>query len=417
MCSARSFAAVALLLSGPVATQDWPVFRGPSCQGIARGTPLPPRPTEQHVRWRVAVGAGHSSPVVVGERLYLTRMAAEPDKREVVCLDASTGAQRWAAPCAFQAHRQHRFNSSASATPAADAEGVCVVWSSGAALEARAFHADGKPNWHRRLGGFAAQHGSGASPILCAGLLVVANDNASDDSFLVALDRATGKERWRVKRKKADSSTAYSCPVVVGSGPRAPYLLFASTTHGLTAVAPQSGAVLWELDLALKHRCVATPCLIGDTLFVSAGSGGGGKDAVLVRLPALPDQQPKLQQRLRKVLPYVPCALAGAGEVLWVTDGGVACRVSVADGAVRWQQRLGGSFFSSPVTDGKTVFVADRAGVLHSFPFAGREPEMARFDLGSPVFATPAIAHGRLYVRTAKELVCLGAAPRKARKL
>lgn len=397
----------------PVAApgQEWTRFRGPDGQGIA-SSPLPEELGPAQVRFRVKAGSGHSSPVLWGEKLFLTRTHPDGRHREIVCYDAGAGRELWVRKRPLETLGQHRLNDFASTTPTVDASTVYVVWAQGEGLEALALDHAGKLRWARRFGSFRAQHGHGTSPVLAGGTLIIANDNAGPESFLMALDPETGKTRWQLERRSKSRSTAYSTPVPyrVQEGPE--LLLFSSTAHGLTAVDPKTGRQHWEWNPSFRSRCVNTPCLVAGLVFYSTGSGGGGKEAAVLRLGA---KRPEVAFELRRALPYVPSAIALDGRLYLFSDGGILSCYDTS-GALVGRQRLEGSFFSSPVSDGKTIYIADRAGVLYSIAPGAKFAVRGSMELGSAVQATPAIAGGRLYVRTAQDLVCLGAAAGEAGK-
>ena len=400
---------VVMVLQAFTAAQEWTRFRGPAGQGIGKADDLPTKFTAANVRWRVDAGMGHSSPVLWKNKLFLTRMGEAGGAREIVCFDAEKGEELWATKCEFDAHRQHKFNSFASATPAIDEKGIYIVWSSGPKLVAEAFDHSGKRTWRRELGAFRAQHGSGASPVLHDDLMVIANENEGKESFLVALEKESGKQRWKIGRNTFPRRGAYSCPVVLTPKKGSPYILFTSTSHGLTAVDPKAGQVLWETDLDLNQRCVNTPAVSGDFVFFSGGSGGGGKESAFVRLPSKPGGKPKIVRRMRRAIPYVPCALALNGRFYLFTDGGVVRCLKAESGDEVWRERLDGSFFSSPVSNGKAIYIVGRDGTLFSIKSGKAFKLLGSFDLGAKAYATPAIARGVMYVRTFKELICLGA--------
>ena len=141
----------------------------------------------------------------------------------------------------------------------------------------------------------------------------------------------------------------------------------------------------------------------------SGGSGGGGKESAFVRLPSKPGGKPKIVRRMRRAIPYVPCALALNGRFYLFTDGGVVRCLKAESGDEVWRERLDGSFFSSPVSNGKAIYIVGRDGTLFSIKSGKAFKLLGSFDLGAKAYATPAIAPGVMYVRTFKELICLGA--------
>lgn len=400
-----------LALGLPDATaQEWAQFRGQSGQGLTQAPRLPATFTTKNVLWRTpSGGTGHSSPVLWGSRLFLTRIGTKDDTRDVVCFDAKTGKELWAHECAFESYAQHKFNSFASSTPAVDAEAVHVLWSSGGKLYSLAVSHTGKKLWRRKLGLFRAQHGSGASPILHGDHVIIANQNEGEESFLIALNKKTGKTAWRIERESTKRTASYCCPVAYQGPDQTPVILFASQPYGLTAVEPKSGKIAWELDVAFKQRCVATPCLLGDRVFFSSGSGGGGKESAFVSLPSKANKKPRVDGRMRRAIPYVPCAIAVKSRVFTFSDGGVASCLDAKDGSVAWRERMEGTFFSSPVSNGRVIYIPTRTGTLHSIGTGEKYQSLGTFDLGNPTYSTPAIADNTLYVRTETELIALGA--------
>ena len=395
---------LALSAAGAATSQDWRGFRGPNGQGLAWEQELPPRYSADDIVWRRPVGVGHSSPVVVGDRLYLTRVVTGQEAREVVCLDADTGEERWAHRESFSSYPLHRLNNAASSSPVADADGVYVTWVSGGDLVALALDPDGELRWRRALGPFMAQHGGGGSPVLHGTALIVANDHDAD-GFVAALDVGTGEDVWRLARSAVPKRCSYALPVIRQRGDGAELLLTAG--GGVTAVDSATGLVTWDLDLGLRARCVGVPVLIGERMVLTAGTGGSGKEGAVIMLPDAGDDEPvaRVSYRLRRSLPYVPAMIAIGDRLFMFSDGGIVTCVELASGDVIWRQRLEGDFFSSPVSDGRTIYIADRDGVLWSLAVDDQFRLLGQLDLDESVSATPAIARGGLYLRTSRDLV------------
>lgn len=391
-----------------LAAQEWTRLRGQAGQGHGAAD-LPASFTAENVRWRVDVGGtGHSSPVLWGSRLFLTRVADGPGQREVVCFDADTGKELWASRQEFESHDQHQLNSFATSTPAVDGSAVYVLWTSGSRLVALALDHGGEEVWQRELGGFYSNHGSAMSPVLCGDRVIVANDNQGDDCFLTALDRATGEPTWRIEREKKARWANYSPPFVCRTE-TGDLVVVASSSHGLTAIEPESGEIRWQADPGFKYRFIAAPARSGDSLLVNTGAGDAGRECVVFELAESMADAPKVRYRLRRGLPYVPSVIGLDGRFFLFSDSGFASCVDAATGDELWRERTGSKFFSSPVTNGEVIYIADREGRLLTYSKAGFEV-LGTFDLGAPVFATPALARGAMFVRTAEELWCLGPA-------
>lgn len=393
-------------LAAAAVAQEWSRFRGPRGQGHGDAD-LPARFTAANVRWQVDTGgAGHSSPVLWGRRLFLTREGDASGKREVTCFDADSGTELWSDPRLFTPHEQHELNGSATSTPVVDERGVYVLWTSGPKLVALALDHDGEELWCRELGDFYSNHGSANSPVLHGELVIVANENQGEDCFLMAIDRRTGEPVWRVERQKSARWANYSPPFVWQPEGGDPLVLVASSSHGLTAIDPKTGELAWQANPGFKNRFIAVPCLAGNHLLVNTGSGGSGKECVVFAFAAGSSAEPTIGYRPRRGLPYVPSAIAVDGRFFWFSDAGYVTCLDATSGEEQWRERSDSRFFSSPVTNGKVIWVADRKGRLLTYSTT-RFEQLGAFELGSEVFATPALARGAMFVRTAEHLIRL----------
>ena len=200
-CSFRRFAAGALAatsLTFAPAAQEWTRLRGPKGQGHGVAD-LPAALSADHVRWRVPAGAGHSSPVLWGDALFLTRTVEGRGRRQVVCFDADTGEERWQRTFEFEPHDQHKLNSSASSTPAVDADGVYVLWTSGGKLLALALDHDGEEDGWGTVGAVALDaHGHVAAATSTGGMTGKPLGRVGDTPII-------GAGTW------ADATVAVSC--------------------------------------------------------------------------------------------------------------------------------------------------------------------------------------------------------------
>lgn len=400
-----------LILAGtlgvPASIEDWPRLRGP--EGRATGTSELPTSLED-LKWSVDLGGGgSSSPVIAEGRLVVTVERGEGGGRDVLALDAETGEQLWRQERLWKPAPMHRLNSRASSTPVLAEGRIHLLWTSGGRLEALTLNAeDGEELWSRDLGPFHAQHGSGVSPALIAGHLIVSNEHEAPGSFLLGLDPATGETRWTLERPSTDRRGSYATPTPLHRDGKPPLALSASTACGLTAIHPVTGKVVWEFDAAFTQRCVGSPLVCrgkdgAPVIFQAAGSGGGGKEYVALRVTAT-GAEVAWSPRLR-ALPYVPTPVA-KGELLFlVSDAGVATAIDAVTGNVLWQERLDGGVYASPILAGDTLLVATLDGALIRLT-AGREPKrLGSFSVGAPIKATPAIAQGTLYVRAGTRLM------------
>ena len=391
------------LTSSALAQGEWTRFRGPDGTGIGKAQGLPVTFTADDYAWQVRLPArGHSSPVVWGDRIFVTCSRDKEGVRYVVCLDAANGKTRWTWEDKFAVYRHHGLNSFAASTPAADAQRVYVSWVSGQTAVALALDHEGEPLWRRELGHFSGRHGAGASPIVLGDLVVVGKDHRGRDGFLVGLDSATGETRWKCGR--GSKGVSYITPTVYRPEGMPPELIFASVAHGITSVDPTSGKVNWEVGGLFKQKSVASPVVAGDVVFVSAGRGGRGTESAAVRSS---DGKAEVLYRLKEELPYVPTPIVVDGHLFIWSDHGVVTCVKPESGEVVWRKRLGGKFFSSPVCVEGRLYCPSRKGKMVVIEAASTYKLLGRSQLPEGTHATPAIANNAMYIRTFDHLLCV----------
>jgi len=283
--SCRVLPIVVLLLlwtpASPLGAEEWPRFRGARGAGIGDADSIPAKWTEKDYNWKVKLpGVGHSSPVLWGNRIFLTCADANTAQRMILCLHAADGGIVWQRNYPSTMYRHHRDNSFASSTPAVDAEGVYLSWTTPEEVTLLALNHNGHQKWRRHLGPFKSMHGSGASPILFEDLVVLANDQKGE-AFLIAVDRQTGRNRWQVERRSGLTPASTPCMYRTETG--APELIFTSTAHGITSVDPTSGRIIWELQGVFLDRCVGSPISAHGLIIASYGYGSRGTRLVAVR--------------------------------------------------------------------------------------------------------------------------------------
>jgi outer membrane protein assembly factor BamB len=225
--------------------------------------------------------------------------------------------------------------------------------------------------------------------------------DANGDSFLVALDCADGRERWRTKRGSAVVS--YSTPCVYYNRAGKPELIFNSQAHGISSISPQTGKVNWELGVFDK-RSVSSPIVAAGLIFGTTGSGGGGSYVAAVK----PGVKPTLAYKLAEKAPYVPTLVAKDKLLFLWSDKGIVSCVDAPTGNTHWIERVGGNFSGSPVIIGQYVYCIAEDGTVVVLAASPKFNLVAQNSLGEGSHSTPAVAGGHLYLRTYSHLISLG---------
>lgn len=401
LLSGTVLCALLTLQPGTAGAGNWPRFRGPDGQGISPSTAIPSNISDAHYRWRTVLpGGGQSSPVVWEDTVFVTCSTGDGE-RELVCLDAGTGAVRWRYPDRFTPHRLHNDNTFVSSTPAVDAERVYLWWTDGASYRAAAIDHQGRRVWQRALGPFSAKFGSGASPMLAGGRLILAREYPGENSAICAVDPATGTPCWTLEREAAKA--AYSTPATRIDG-SALELICTSTGHGITAIDPADGRVRWTTPEPFANRCTASPIVFGDRVLGIAGSGATGKEAWVIRA----GQPPQFLYAMEKNLPNVCTPVAWGDRIYLWSDRGEASCMDAETGAMLWSQRVAGRSYASPLWIGGRIFGIDRDGLMVILAAEDTYRELGRHRFEKGTDATPAVADDRLFVRLDDVLVCLG---------
>ncbi|MCX6875994.1 MAG: PQQ-binding-like beta-propeller repeat protein [Verrucomicrobia bacterium] len=388
---------------GCAAEADWARFRGPAGSGIGVAPEVPSNLTEKNFRWNTGLpGSGHASPVLWGSRVFTACQDPAGQRRCLTCLDADSGKILWTTWLPCEEQRMHNDNSLAAATPAVDAQAVYIGWVSGDRVEVLALDHAGKQVWRRDLGAFKATHGPGASVMLVDDVLVVTNDQGSADAALHGLDRKTGATRWRIARRSGQPS--YATPALRQGKDGREELVVASPAHGLTGLDPQTGKQLWAVEDLLSLNVVASPVL-GDGLVLATAGRGGDREGAVV---AIDGDSARLLYRPEAKVPYVPSPIViGRHVYLWNDQGTVSC-LEFKTGKQAWSQQVTGPTYASPVSDGKRIFGISRKGELVVLAASPEFRELGRLSLPEGTHATPAIAHGSLFIRTFNRLLRVG---------
>jgi outer membrane protein assembly factor BamB len=453
----------ALFASAVVPIQAQVYFRHDSGLASNDEQPLPERLDPAHADWKQTLPPGHSTPCVVGDRIFVT--AHEGSELETICLDRASGVVQWKQGIqAEQLEKFHTEGSPAAATPACDGKRVYSFFGSFGLL---CYDVDGKPLWSKKLGPFRDEFGSASSPILVDDMVVLAEDHDLD-SFLIAVRADSGETVWQTAREGFTRS--YSTPVVWEAGGKRQIVVAGALQ--LVGYDIATGRAQWALD-GFARIVNTTPAKVDGTLFVCTWSPGGDSDAriamepwdtalqlwdknkngkledvelpagevrsrffridldgdqaldqaewskyarifelaqnTLVALRPGPDgQAPRVIWQYKRGLPYVSSPLVYRGRLFLVKDGGVATLLEAANGKLLKQGRVRGegNYYSSPVGGDGKIYIASGGGMVSVLKAGDRVEPIASDDFGERIAATPVILDGHIYLRTEKALYC-----------
>ncbi len=469
---------VLLTLTGP-ASDEWPQFRGPNGTGVSETKNLPTEfGPNKNVVWKAALPPGHSSPVLTHDRIFVT--AHEKETLLVIALDRETGKVLWRreVPRA-RSGRLQNVNGPASPSPVTDGKNVYVFFQDFGMVS---FDPEGKERWKLPLGPFNMFYGFGASPIVVDDKVILPVDQDHPASYLIAVDKNTGRIRWRVERPAVISG--YSTPIVY-QPPKGPKQVIVPESFQLSAYSVADGKrVWWVRGLACEMKSIAShdseylyingwgfpqnqpgqqiktiPFEEALTKFdkdkdrmitkaeVPADAPRGSMERLLsaayeafdmnrdekldardwevframlasengllaIKMGGEGDQTANaIRWRYQKPVPQVPSTLLYHGVLYMINDSGILLSFDPANGNVLKQGRLHGAidkYFASPVAADDKVFLIGQGGQVSVVKASGEWEVLAVNELDDECYATPAIADGRLYIRTRSALYAFG---------
>jgi outer membrane protein assembly factor BamB len=391
-------------LAGTALADEWPGWRGPRGDGTSTDTGMPVRwAAGENIRWKVPVpGAGHSSPVIWGDRIFVTSCREEKKERLLLCYDRRDGNLLWervvlTAPL----EKKHQYNTYASSTPVTDGTHVWVTFLSQPRVVVACYDFAGVKEWETSPGEFHSVHGYCSVPVLFKDLVILNEDQDDPNSFIVALDKATGSERWRVKRPGVRSY----CPPLIVDAAGKPQMVLSGSNH-VTSYDPATGKQLWQID-GPTEQFVATFVYHDGLLFMTGGFPE--RHVLAIRPDGSGDVTGShIAWRTTKGAGYVPSPVAWDHHVFLVTDDGVATCWESKTGKQCWQERLGRRHHASPIVAEGRIYATAADGTTFVLNASSAFEVLAKNEFGEDCSASPAVSGGNLFYRTAHHLWCIG---------
>ena len=415
---------------------NWPQWRGPDGSGISTEKNLPASWTPKtNIKWKAAIpGRGHSSPIVWGNRVFVTTAVegdvvpgakaakhmlgdkefVHPDsvgadrkhQFKVIALNRESGKVVWEVTAweGTPYDNRHRKSSYAASTPATDGKMVYAFFGTEGLY---AYDFNGKLAWKANLGNMAnLGMGTGTSPILFENLVIVqCDEDNGEGSFIVALDKKTGKEAWRTPRK---IQISWSTPLLVKTATRSE--LITSGTEHVISYDPATGKELWR-HKGLESNAIPSPVANNDTVYLVAGFPA--KIAMAIKLGGSGDLTgtPNVPWKYAKGTAYVPSPILYGDYLYLTTDRGILTCIDAKTGEVKYEGGripIPATFTASPVAFEGKILMTSEDGDTFIVKAGPKHEVLATNSVGEPVYASPAIADGRIFIRGEKNLYCIG---------
>lgn len=401
------------LSSYQLMAEEWLEFRGPTGQGhsIEKALPIEWSPTE-HVLWKTNIpGVGWSSPIVVGNKVYVTTAVSPESERapdqslRLVCLNLESGDILWNKELFHQtketAQRIHKKNSHASPTPISDGKVIYVHFGThGTACVSL----DGNLIWKTNELKYQMQHGNGGSPIIVDDKLVIICDGRASN-FIVALDRNTGKIVWKTDRQvDGRKKFSFGTPLLITVNGK--QQIVAPGTDVISGHAPEDGKEIWKLHYT-GYSVIPRPIFSHGLIFVTTSYDRPSLLAIR------PDGEgdvtdTHLAWSNKSQIPHTPSLLVVGDELYAVSDKGIAQCFDAKTGKLLWKERVGGNFSASPLYANGKIYFQSEEGETTVINAGTTYREIGRNHLNEPTLASFAVAGDTLLIRTKTKLYRIG---------
>jgi outer membrane protein assembly factor BamB len=411
----RLFCLLALAtVAAPLCAEDWPCWRGPRLDGTTNDDKVPLEWSKtDNVRWKVSIpGRGYSSPIVCGERVFVSSCDEDKLERNLLCLDRNNGKQLWSQTVLTASlEKKHGLNSYASATPTTDGERVYVTFmGDGNTMQVACYDVKGKKLWQESPGKLLSRHGFCSSPILHKDFVIL-NGDQDADGYLVALDKKTGKQKWRTDRP--NKTRSYCTPILIPDPKRKGVTqLVLSGSKCVAGYDADTGKELWIHD-GPTEQYVASLVLHQGILFLTTGfpeyhlmgirPDGEGN---ITKSKHVAWHIPHKDNGARGAS-YVPSPLAYDGHFFVVSDEGYLGCIEAKTGKRVYLKKLGRRHSSSPVLIQGHLVIPDDDGKVWVVKASPKFEVVRTIPMGKSIYASPAVSNGQLFLRTLDELYCI----------
>ena len=394
-----------ILLASLAHAENWPQWRGPRLDGTSAETNVPVHwSATSNVLWKTELpGAGHASPIVFGNKVFTVSAVAQTEERLLLCLDAASGKILWQkAVLKSPLEKKHSLNSHASSTPACDGERVFVAFLDVNRMFVSAYDLNGKEQWTVRPGKFSSMHGFCSSPILYKDKVIVNGDH-DGDGYIVALDRKTGKEHWRIARP--NNTRSYTVPLIRDIDGRAQMVITGSKCTA--SYDPNNGRLHWIMD-GPTEQFVASPVFSERDDLVLITSGFPEYHTLAIKADGNGTVgAEKVAWRTIRGAVYVPSPIIDGDYFFIISEGGVAHCFETKSGKILWQERMG-THHASLVSANHLIYFLNDNGVMNVVKAGPEFERVAQNEIGEKTFASPAISDRQLLIRGEKHLFCIG---------
>ena len=408
-----------VLTASPLCAGNWPAWRGADGTGVSQERNLPTHwTTTENIRWKISLPEPcNSTPIVWGDHLFLTQGLDGGKRRAVIALNRQSGQKLWQRelPCSVE-ETSHRQNPPCSSSPVTDGKTVYAQFASAGIV---AYDFDGNRLWHRDLGPVLHRWGNGSSPVLCRNLLILFH-GPGEPSFLIALDKRTGRTVWKSDEVGINSNIfgSWSTPVVVKSGSRDELIMplpggEIGGTGWFKAYDPASGKELWQCD-GLGNEVYAMPIVARGGGLVIGVSGHNGP-TMAVRLGGLGNVtgSHRIWRTEQKTPQRIGSGVIHNGHLYLSSAIGTLECIEARTGKLIWKERMSENLWGSLLLADDKLYVSNLKGDTFVVRAGLQYELLAKNSLGETIHAALTPSNGELFLRTYKHLYCVAGSSAK----